>query len=275
MAARASHLVRRFFGSLRPGGPSTGGRGVGRGAAAARGARCCGGAMPGPDRRHSAAWPAGSRRRSGPDATRPVLAAALLHDVGKTTVGPRHLRPGASPRCRRRSPGRRRVAAGGTGRIGRYLRHAELGADLLAAGRQRPADGGLGPRAPPPAATWTVPQPAGRRPQGRRRRLTGWRPRGRSADVPPWPAPATGCGRSAWALAAPLGEDAVASRPGRLRARRSAPGSGGALDHGLGGVGLERAVLLVASTASSAGSSPVTAPRIDRRFDTPGLAAGS
>jgi hypothetical protein len=122
-----AHLARRFVGSLRPGGP-----------AAADvawvqeqllpGEWPVWSEMPGPDRRHSV----GVARRVAaavPDAGRPLLAAALLHDVGKTRVG-------------LRTPGRvvatlvgmtvgHDRATKGDGRIARYLRHDQIGADLL------------------------------------------------------------------------------------------------------------------------------------------------
>lgn len=86
------------------------------------------------DRKH-AAGVAREVRRLLPDADRPVLAAALLHDVGKVdsglgTVG-RVLATVAAAAL-----GRVRVAswhdAGGVrGRIGRYLRHDSIGARML------------------------------------------------------------------------------------------------------------------------------------------------
>ena len=87
------------------------------------------------------ATPCRSRRvehRLGRDATRPVLAAALLHDIGKIdadlgTWG------GSSPPLPRRSPAATRPAGckrGFAGRIGRYLHHPEIGADLLALQRE-------------------------------------------------------------------------------------------------------------------------------------------
>jgi putative nucleotidyltransferase with HDIG domain len=77
-----AHLARRFFGSLRPGGPS------------ARDAQWVQSVlsseehalwqrMSGPDRRHSAQVARAVQRALGDDAPTEVLAAALLHDVGK------------------------------------------------------------------------------------------------------------------------------------------------------------------------------------------------
>ena len=88
----------------------------------------------GPDRRHTVQVAREVEHRLGRDATRPVLAAALLHDIGKIdadlgTWG------GSSPPLPRRSPAATRPAldhARLAGRIGRYLQHPEIGADLLA-----------------------------------------------------------------------------------------------------------------------------------------------
>lgn len=130
----AAHLARRFIGSLRPGGPPA------RDVAWVEGVLLAGErevwrAMPGPDRRHSV----GVARRVDValgGADRAVLAAALLHDVGKTRVG-------------LRTPGRVVAtlvgmalgsdrAARGHGRIARYLRHDAIGGDVLEAAGSDP-----------------------------------------------------------------------------------------------------------------------------------------
>lgn len=121
--------------------------------------------MSGPDRRHAV----GVARRvdEAADAgARDVLAAALLHDVGKVTSGlgtmarvPATLVGAAG--------GRRRAAAwsarrGVLGRVGRYLRHDLEGAALL-------RDAGAPALAVAwarehhlPSARWTVPAETGR-----------------------------------------------------------------------------------------------------------------
>lgn len=89
-----------------------------------------------PDRRHAIAVARRVEGRLGRDATRPVLAAALLHDVGKVDAG-----LGAYGRVVATVSGL--VAGYGTAhawserrgftrRVGLYLRHPELGADMLA-----------------------------------------------------------------------------------------------------------------------------------------------
>jgi hypothetical protein len=78
----AGHLVRRFAGSLRPGGPGREAeawvRSVLSDAEHALWRR-----MSGPDRRHAHAVARRVAAALGDDATPPVLAAALLHDVGR------------------------------------------------------------------------------------------------------------------------------------------------------------------------------------------------
>jgi hypothetical protein len=130
----AGHLVRRFFGSLAP-------RRLTEDEAAwvashlepaeadlwARMGRA--------DRRHAVGVARRAETALGADATRPVLAAALLHDVGKVEAG-----LGTYGRVMATLSGRvagRDMAAawsqtrGMTRRIGLYLRHEEIGADLL------------------------------------------------------------------------------------------------------------------------------------------------
>ena len=117
----------------------------------------CGGACPAPTAATPPASPAGSSAALGDKATRPVLAAALLHDVGKLDA---HLR----------TYGRvvATLAGGVVGHDEATIRHWTLttglhppgrplpaapGARRRPAGRrrERPADGGVGPRAPPAA----------------------------------------------------------------------------------------------------------------------------
>lgn len=134
--AAASHLISRFFGSLRPGGPSAQERrwvsdvllpaefDLWR-------------AMSGPDRRHSAGVAKRVQLILGDPCPRPVLAAALLHDSGKTVSGLRT--PGRvvatvldsslghdDERARRWAQGR-----GPVRRVGEYWLHPGLGADIL------------------------------------------------------------------------------------------------------------------------------------------------
>ena len=120
-----AHLARRFLGSLRPGGPSpadeswaqahltVGERGVWR-------------SMSGADRRHAVGVARATVDQLGIDAGTEVVAAALLHDAGKVESG-----LGTSGRVAATllaaARGRDRIG----GRMGAYLRHDALGADLL------------------------------------------------------------------------------------------------------------------------------------------------
>jgi hypothetical protein len=134
--ARPVHLVRRFFGSLRPGGPKA----VDREWAEAQmlpGEVELWRRLPGPDRRHSAGVARRVGAHLGDDATRPVLAAALLHDVGKLDA---HLRTygrvvatlaGATVGHDDVTIRHWSTTTGFTRRVGLYLLHPELGADQL------------------------------------------------------------------------------------------------------------------------------------------------
>jgi hypothetical protein len=135
--ARATHLVTRFFGSLRPGGPRSSERAWAE-SQLLPGELELWRRMPGPDRRHSAAVARRVERSLGDRATRPVLAAALLHDVGKLDA---HLRTygrviatlaGAVVGHDQAVIRGWSTTTGFTRRVGLYLLHPELGADLLA-----------------------------------------------------------------------------------------------------------------------------------------------
>lgn len=134
--ARVTHLVVRFFGSLRPGGPSAPVREWAEAQLLPSELELWQ-RMPGPDRRHSAAVARRVERSLGERATRPVLAAALLHDVGKLDA---HLRTygrvvatlaggvvGHDEAVIRGWT----TTTGFTRRVGLYLLHPELGATLL------------------------------------------------------------------------------------------------------------------------------------------------
>jgi putative nucleotidyltransferase with HDIG domain len=135
----ARHLAGRFLGAVSPGGPPArddewalslllpGERELWR-------------RMSGPDRRHAVAVARDSKRRldeAGEDARREILAAALLHDVGKVqarlgTVG----RVGVTVAAV--VVGHDRLAGSGSGRrwawlqpARRYVEHDRLGGELL------------------------------------------------------------------------------------------------------------------------------------------------
>jgi hypothetical protein len=131
----AGHLVRRFFGSLVPAGPRR------RDAEWVRSVLADGGLrlwdrMSRADRRHAAGVARRVERALGHEATRPVLAAALLHDVGKLDSGlgtyGRVVATLASSVAGRGAAHDWSRARGFTRRVGLYVRHPELGGDMLA-----------------------------------------------------------------------------------------------------------------------------------------------
>lgn len=85
--------------------------------------------MSGPDRRHAVGVARSVAEQLGPAATRPVLAAALLHDVGKVEAGLGTL--GRVPATLLGMVARDRLIRS-DGRVGRYLRHDVIGGQLLA-----------------------------------------------------------------------------------------------------------------------------------------------
>lgn len=131
-----SHLARRFAGSLWPGGPPADDERWARGHLLA-GEIELWERMSGPDRRHAVAVARRTQDELNAGATRPVLAAALLHDVGKVdpALGPyrRSLATVvgmAVGHDTARAWGARR--RGVRRRVGRYLTHDAIGAALLA-----------------------------------------------------------------------------------------------------------------------------------------------
>ena len=129
---RPRHLARRFVGSLRPGGPSS------TEEAWATGYLLAGEAdlwrsMSGADRRHAVAVARRVDRALG-SPERPVLAAALLHDVGKVRSGlgtPGRVVATVVGAVAADRAARWATSDGFRGRIGRYLRHPQEGAALL------------------------------------------------------------------------------------------------------------------------------------------------
>lgn len=157
-ARQAGHLVRRFVGSLRPGGPRA------RDVAwvhqqLLEGERTLWDAMPGPDRRHSAGVARRVQSALGAQATRPVLAAALLHDVGKATSGLRTFGRVVAT-LTAGLVGRERAGAWDSA-IGRYLRHDVDGARLLVEAGSDPLTVAWAREHHRPEVSWTVDQRLG------------------------------------------------------------------------------------------------------------------
>ena len=157
--ASASHLVRRFAGSLRPGGP-------GSHAEAWVEARLLPAEhalwrrMSGPDRRHAVGVAERVERALGHQATRPVLAAALLHDVGKIESGlSTYGRVIATLSAKVAGAGMAstwRKQRGFARRVGLYLHHDQLGGDLLELAGSDPLTVAWTREHHRPEAEWTV-----------------------------------------------------------------------------------------------------------------------
>jgi hypothetical protein len=133
--AHLAHLARRFAGSLRPGGPAPADDAWAV-ASLTAGEVALWRRMSGADRRHAVGVARAVVDDLGPGATRPVRAAALLHDVGKVEAGLGTFRR-AAVTALALAVGRGRVQRwrdrpGPVGRAGRYLCHDEIGARLLA-----------------------------------------------------------------------------------------------------------------------------------------------
>jgi hypothetical protein len=153
------HLVRRFFGSLRPGGPPS----VDESWATAHllpGEVDLWVQMSGADRRHAVAV----ARQVAP-TDREVVAAALMHDVGKIEAGLGPFGRSAATVCAA-AVGHARVAAwsnrsGWRGRFGRYVLHPDLGGLLLAGAGSHPLTMAWATEHHRPPERWTVPADIG------------------------------------------------------------------------------------------------------------------
>lgn len=135
------HLAARFFGALSPAGPSAGDEAWAL-ASLLPGEQQLWGKMSGPDRRHAIGVARGAIRLLGEEpASRAVVAAALLHDVGKieASLGT-FARVGVTLAAI--AAGRERLLRWSQSappsqstrlraRVGRYLTHDRLGQRLL------------------------------------------------------------------------------------------------------------------------------------------------
>jgi hypothetical protein len=113
--------------------------------------------MSGPDRRHSAAVARRVEVALGGDAPRPVVAAALLHDVGKTRAGLRTFGRVVAT-LTARLVGRERAVAWDSA-IGRYLRHDAVGAALLEQAGSDPLTVAWAREHHQPPSSWSVGPP--------------------------------------------------------------------------------------------------------------------
>jgi hypothetical protein len=113
------------------------------------------------DRRHAAGVARRVERSLGHEATRPVLAAALLHDCGKS-VSKLGTYGRVIATISAKVAGRDTAAAwvetrGFTRRVGLYLEHPRLGADLLGMAGSAPLTVAWAAEHHLPAEEWTVP----------------------------------------------------------------------------------------------------------------------
>jgi hypothetical protein len=172
---KLGHLTRRFIGSLSSADPSPADSAWAR-SFLLPGEQALWRRMPAADRRHSigvarrtaallgghtggAGPTAAPGPSAGPEVDRAVMAAALLHDVGKIEAGLGTFgRVGAT--VVGAAVGRAR-AAGWPGPVGRYLSHAERGAFLLASAGSDPLTVAWAREHHLPAARWTVPPAVG------------------------------------------------------------------------------------------------------------------
>jgi hypothetical protein len=157
--AHLTHLVRRFAGSLRPGGPSAADEAWAV-AWLGDGERALWRRMGGPDRRHAVGVARRVVATLDVPPERPVVAAALLHDVGKVDAGlgtfGRVVATVAAAVAGRRRGGTRRWPASG-GRLARYLRHDAIGATLLHQAGADPLTVAWAREHHLPPDRWTVP----------------------------------------------------------------------------------------------------------------------
>ena len=155
----ALHLTRRFFGALRPGGPSEADRAWIE-SVLSDDEYALWRRQYGPDRRHTATVAREVQRRLGNEATSPVLAAALLHDIGKIdadlgTWG--RVVATLSAKVAGRDTARLWTKSTGfTRKVGLYLQHPEIGADMLEMAQSDPLTVAWAEQHHQPAEEWTI-----------------------------------------------------------------------------------------------------------------------
>src|SRR5688572_27608483 len=162
--ASTAHLVKRFVGSLRPGGPPPDDEEWVR-RSLRPGEHELWRRMSGADRRHAVGVAGRVERALGHEATRPVLAAALLHDVGKIESGlGTYGRVVATLSAKVAGAGMAdtwRKQRGFARRVGLYLRHDQLGGDLLELAGSDPLTVAWTREHHRPEAEWTVDREVG------------------------------------------------------------------------------------------------------------------
>lgn len=132
---KVGHLTKRFFGSLWPTGPSSTNVEWVHSVLTDDELKLWRRMKPA-DRRHAVGVARRVERALGDEATKSVLAAALLHDVGKVAAGlgvyGRVVATLAGAAAGRTMAEAWTEGKGFTRRVGLYLRHPDLGGDMLA-----------------------------------------------------------------------------------------------------------------------------------------------
>jgi hypothetical protein len=164
VSATWRHLATRFLGSLRPGGPPPSDEAWAT-SWLLPGEVDLWRRMSGSDRRHAVGVARRAESALPPPVERPVLAAALLHDVGKLASGLGPVRRAvatlAGMAAGHDAAVRWRDRSGPAGRAGRYLCHDAIGADLLAAAGSDDLTVAWAREHHLPPDRWTVPRPVG------------------------------------------------------------------------------------------------------------------
>lgn len=163
--ASIGHLASRFFGSLVPVGPCPADAAWAL-AQLNEGERAVWARMSKVDRRHATGVARRTEQALGDRATTEVIAAGLLHDSGKVVSGLGTFARAAAT-VAAGLVGRERAEAWSQGRglprrVGLYLRHPDLGAELLATAGSRPLTVAWAAEHHIPEARWTVPVDLGR-----------------------------------------------------------------------------------------------------------------
>lgn len=116
--------------------------------------------MPGADRRHAVGVAREVERALGVEAARPVLAAALLHDVGKTECGLGVYGRVVATLCGmiagRETAKHWARSRGFTRKVGLYLLHPDLGGDLLGMAGSDPLTEAWARQHHRSPASWTI-----------------------------------------------------------------------------------------------------------------------
>lgn len=154
------HLVRRFLGSLSP-VPLKADDEAWALAQLGPGERQLWQRMPRPDQKHAVGVARAVADQVGA-GERAVLAAALLHDIGKVEAELGTVGRVAATLVGRRRGARWRDATGMRGRIGRYLHHDAIGAALLEQAGADPLTVAWAREHHRPEGAWTVPLAVGR-----------------------------------------------------------------------------------------------------------------